>query len=133
MYLITVFAGLCRITIIAYFAEKAKLSFEKSAQVACEAVAAIRTVQSLTREVDVQKKYDLILEIPLRDGIKSAWTNTVLYSGSQSINFLVNGLVFWYGGHLIAYGGYGLSQFFTVFIAVVFGSMGAGIIRRSQI
>jgi ABC-type multidrug transport system fused ATPase/permease subunit len=121
-----VFAGFFRIAIVSYFAEKARGSYEKSAQVACEAVSAIHTVQSLTREDEVQAKYDAILTIPLRDGIKSAWTNTVLYAASQSMNFLVNALVFWYGGNLIAYEGYGIQQFFTVFIAVVFGSMGAG-------
>lgn len=50
-----------------------------------------------------------------------------MYALSTSVNFLVNALVFWYGGQLIAYNGYGLTQFFTIFIAVVFGSMGAGI------
>jgi ATP-binding cassette, subfamily B (MDR/TAP), member 1 len=42
------------------------------------------------------------------------------------MNFLLNDLVFWYGGNLDAYEVYGIQQFFTVFIAVVFGSMGAG-------
>jgi ATP-binding cassette, subfamily B (MDR/TAP), member 1 len=58
-------------------------SYEKSAKVACEAVSAIHTVQSLTIEDEVQAKYDAILTIPLRDGIKSAWTNTILYAASQ--------------------------------------------------
>jgi ABC-type multidrug transport system fused ATPase/permease subunit len=38
----------------------------------------------------------------------------------------VNALVFWYGGRLIAYEDYDIKQFFTVFVAIVFGAQGAG-------
>jgi ABC-type multidrug transport system fused ATPase/permease subunit len=123
---ILVFSGFFRIYIITYFAEKAKGAYEKSAQLACEAVAAIRTIQALTRESNVFELYHKIILKPHHDGIKSAYYNTTMYAFSQCVNFLVNALVFWYGGRLIAYEGYTVSQMFTVFIAVVFGSMGAG-------
>lgn len=123
---VLVFAGAFRIVIITYFSEKARGAYEKSAQVACEAVAAIRTVQSLTKEDHVLGRYTDICIVPMTDGVKSAWTNTLLYALSASANFLINALVFWYGGQLIAYENYSLTQMFTVFIAIIFGSMGAG-------
>ena len=111
-----ILAGAFRLKVLTYFAEKSKNAYERSAQVACESVAAIRTVQSLTREHDVHSKYMELLENPLKDGFKNAWTNTILYAVAQSANFMVNALVFWYGGRLIAYEGYDLKNFFTVFM-----------------
>lgn len=90
-----VFCGYFRLRIITYFTDKNKGAYERSAQIACEAVAAIRTVQSLTREKDVMNEYMKILEKPLKDGYKNAWINTILYAISSSANFLVNALVFW--------------------------------------
>jgi ATP-binding cassette subfamily B (MDR/TAP) protein 1 len=111
-----VLAGAFRLKVITYFAEKSKQSYERSAQLACESVAAIKTVQSLTRERDVHSKYMQMLENPLKDGFKNAWTNTLLYAFSQSTNFMVNSLVFWYGGRLIVEYTMDLKSFFTVFM-----------------
>jgi ATP-binding cassette, subfamily B (MDR/TAP), member 1 len=47
------------------------------------------------------------------------------YSFSQSAEFLVMALGFWYGSQLLASGGYTPQQFFTIFIAVVFGGSAA--------
>ena len=113
---VLVLAGAFRLKVLTYFAEKSKNAYGRSAQVACESVAAIRTVQSLTRERDVHSKYLSLLEAPLQDGFKNAWTSTLLYAFAQSSNFFVNSLVFWYGGRLIAYEGYDLKSFFTVFM-----------------
>jgi ATP-binding cassette, subfamily B (MDR/TAP), member 1 len=47
------------------------------------------------------------------------------YSFSQSAEFLVMALGFWYGSQLLASGEYTPQQFFTIFIAVVFGGSAA--------
>nr|KAJ3420233.1 GTPase-activating protein [Polyrhizophydium stewartii] len=101
-----------------FYAKKSKKAYEQSAQVACEAVAAVRTVQSLTRESQLHMQYLDILKQPMRDGVKNAFLNTLLYAFAQSINFLVMALVFWYGGRLMAYEGYTAKQFFVTFISV---------------
>ncbi|KAI9355029.1 P-loop containing nucleoside triphosphate hydrolase protein [Zopfochytrium polystomum] len=119
-------AGAVRFVIIEYFHNKAKKSYERSAQVATEAVSAIRTVQSLTTESKVHSGYMALLAKPLRDGYRNATVNTVAYAFSQCANFLGNALVFWYGGRLIAYEGYNIKSFFIIFMAVMFGSMSAG-------
>jgi ATP-binding cassette subfamily B (MDR/TAP) protein 1 len=111
-----ILAGAFRLKVLTYFAEKSKLAYERSAQLACESVAAIKTVQSLTRERDVHAKYMQLLANPLKDGFKNAWTNTLLYALSQSTNFMVNALVFWYGGRLIVEYTIDLKSFFTVFM-----------------
>ncbi len=111
-----ILAGSFRLKVLTYFAEKSKQAYARSAQLACESVAAIRTVQSLTRERDVHSKYLHLLANPLKDGFKNAWTNTLLYAFAQSINFMVNALVFWYGGQLIVENFFDLKSFFTVFM-----------------
>lgn len=47
------------------------------------------------------------------------------YVFSQSAEFLVLALGFWYGCRLVANGEYSTTQFFTIFIAVVFGGQAA--------
>jgi ATP-binding cassette subfamily B (MDR/TAP) protein 1 len=123
---VLVFSAYFRVRIIRYFSDRAKGAYERSAQVACEAVAGIKTVQSLTRENDVEQIYLSILAPPLKDGLKSAWVNTLLYAFSSSVNFAVNAILFLYGGSLIVNDGYTVNQLFTVFIAIVFGSLSAG-------
>lgn len=123
---VLIIAGYCRMRLLASFAEKSRAAYAKSSRIATEAVAAIKTVQYLTRENDVHQKYIHLLEEPLRDGLRSAWTTTPIFAFSQSANFIVNSLVFYYGGRLIAYEGYTVQQFFTVFVAIVFGAMGIG-------
>ena len=43
------------------------------------------------------------------------------YSFSQSADFLVLALGFWYGSRLVASGEYSVTQYFVIFISVVFG------------
>lgn len=49
----------------------------------------------------------------------------VPYSFSQSAEFLVMGLGFWYGSRLLASGEYSPETFFVIFIATVFGQQAA--------
>eukprot|EP00474_Spongospora_subterranea_P008970 CRZ09428.1 hypothetical protein [Spongospora subterranea] len=119
-------SGSFRLKIMAYYANKNKIAYQKSAQLACEAAGGIKTIQSLTYEQKLCKRYELMLQEPLKDGFKNAWFNSIFYALAQSIGFCVNALVFWYAGRLIAYEGYTIKQMMTVFVAIVFGSMSAG-------
>jgi len=122
---IMIIAGFLRVSVVTYFAEKSKIAYEKSAQVACEACSSIRTVQSLTRESSVMESYSKLLDGPLRDGFRNAVQNTALYAFSSSFNFAVNAICFYYGGHLMINEGYSLQSFFTVFSLLLFGSSNA--------
>lgn len=82
--------------------QKNKKAHNASAQVACEAAGAIRTVASLTREHDCRDIYSRSLEAPLKKSNRSAIWSNMLYAASQSMTFFVMGLVFWYGARLVS-------------------------------
>jgi ATP-binding cassette subfamily B (MDR/TAP) protein 1 len=84
---------------------------------ACEAAGAIRTVASLTREADCCRLYSNELEVPQKRSNKTAvWGNGV-YAFTQSLNYWVIGLIFWYGSTQII-AGLSIQNFFVALIAV---------------
>jgi ATP-binding cassette subfamily B (MDR/TAP) protein 1 len=95
---------------------KNKSAHEISAQVACEAVASIRTVASLTREEDCLHLYSASLEEPLMKSNKTSLWSNMLYALSQSVQFYVIALVFWYGSTLVASLEITITAFFVVFM-----------------
>ncbi|KAK5130751.1 hypothetical protein LTR08_001696 [Meristemomyces frigidus] len=120
--------GFFRFWMLARFQQRAKRAYEKSASYACEATSAIRTVASLTREVDVWQHYhDQIVDQEAKS-LRSILRSSLLYAASQSFMFLCIALGFWYGGTLIGAGEYSMFQFFLCFSAVIFGSQSAGVI-----
>jgi ATP-binding cassette subfamily B (MDR/TAP) protein 1 len=100
-------------------------SYAKSAEMACEATNALRTVAALTKENAVTDEYARQLLPPLRAGYKNAYFSTIAFAAAQSINFLINALAFWYGGKLVSTNEYNMRQMFTVFMAVIMGSSNA--------
>lgn len=120
--------GFFRVWMLARFQTRSKKAYASSASYASEAVTAIRTVASLTREEDVLAKYRESLANQLKSSTKSVLKSSSLYAASQSFMFLCFALGFWYGGTLIAKGEYGLFQFFVVFSQVIFGAQSAGTI-----
>lgn len=100
--------------------------FSSSAALASEAVIAIRTVASLTMESLVLEQYSAMLDGIVLTTIKSTLWIMVLFALSQSMDFLVMGLGFWYGSTLLASGEYTTSQFYIIFIGVLFAGQAAG-------
>lgn len=120
--------GFLRLYQLARFQARSKAAYDRSAGFASEAVTAIRTVASLTREEDVLRLYRDSLAVQLRASVKSILRASSLYAASQSLMFLCFALAFWYGGTLISRGEYSLFQFFVVFSEVIFGAQTAGTI-----
>ena len=89
-----------------------KEAHDQSAQVACEAAAAIRTVASLTREDECLDEYKSSLEEPLHRAVKAGAMRTCLYGLSQGSSYFVMALVFWYGSTLLSKLEITLVQFF---------------------
>ena len=118
--------GFFRFWVLARFESNAQKSYKKSASYACENTNAIRTVASLTREVDVYNHYHVQLVEQGMKSLKSNLKNSTLYAASQSLMFLCIALGFWYGGKLIGDGEYGLFQFFIVFSEIIFSVQSAG-------
>lgn len=79
-----------------------KKAHDDSAQLACEAAGAIRTVASLTREKDCLRQYSQSLEEPLRRSNRTSIMSNGLYALSQSMVFFAIALSFWYGAILVA-------------------------------
>ncbi|KAM0748705.1 P-loop containing nucleoside triphosphate hydrolase protein [Meredithblackwellia eburnea MCA 4105] len=123
---LTVAAGFVRLKVIVLRDEKNKAAHAQSAQMACEAAGAIRTVASLTREDDCCRIYSGYLDKPQRESNRVAlWANTY-YSISQSLTFPVLALIFWYGSRLLVDGKITNEGFFVSMISVVFGSVETG-------
>jgi len=120
--------GFFRFWMLAHFEHRAKKAYESSASYACEATSAIRTVASLTREVDVWEHYHRSLVAQAQKSLRSVLKSSALYAASQSLMFLCIALGFWYGGTLIANREYNMQQFFICFSAIIFGAQSAGTI-----
>ncbi|KAF4464018.1 ABC transporter [Fusarium albosuccineum] len=99
--------------------------FTSSAALAAEAVTSIRTVSLLTLEGPIVRRYSESLDALTSRAIRNLIPTLVPYSFSQSADFLVMALGFWYGSRLIASGEYTVTQFFVIFISVVFGGQAA--------
>lgn len=95
--------------------EQNKAAHESSAQVACEAAGAIRTVISLTRENDCGNNYSKSLEEPLRRSIRTAIYSNLLYAASRACISFATALVFWVGARDVADQKYGTTAFFVSF------------------
>lgn len=100
--------------------------FAESASLATEAVTSIRTVSSLTMESEILKQYSDSMNAIVRTASRGFFFTMFPYALSQSVDFLVLALGFWYGSRLLASYEYNTTQFFVVFIAVVFGFQAAG-------
>ena len=98
--------------------------FASSAGLATEAVTSIRTISFLTLEGLILREYNEALGNIVAKVIPGLVVTLIPYALSQSIDFLIMGLGFWYGSRLIASGEYTTTQFFVIFIAVVFGGQG---------
>lgn len=105
--------GYIRLRIVVLKDQKNKKAHDASAQLACEAAGAIRTVAALTREEDCLEVYSKSLEEPLRKSNRTAIWSNLLYSFSQGITFFVIALVFWYGSRLVSRQQATLFQFFV--------------------
>lgn len=118
--------GFFRFWLLAHFQRRSKAAYASSASYASEAISAIRTVASLTREDDVLAIYQGSLAAQQRRSLISVAKSSALYAASQSLTFLAFALGFWYGGTLIAKFEYNQFQFFLCFMSVVFGAQSAG-------
>ncbi|KAF2650811.1 multidrug resistance protein 1, 2, 3 [Lophiostoma macrostomum CBS 122681] len=122
---LVIFSGYLRIRLEFKLEGATSKRFSSSAALASEAVSAIRTVSSLALERHILAQYqERLLGVASRSTKALIWT-MFWYSLTQSISFLAMALGFWYGGRLMSYGEYSTTQFFIVFIAVIFSGEAA--------
>ncbi|KAL9110312.1 MAG: hypothetical protein Q9227_005043 [Pyrenula ochraceoflavens] len=99
--------------------------FASTASLATEVISSIRTINSLTLETSTLRQYSDILDAIVFKVTRSLVLTLIPYCISQSAEFLVMALGFWYGSRLVAAGEYSTTQFFVIFLAMVFGGQGA--------
>ncbi|KIJ54732.1 hypothetical protein M422DRAFT_200639 [Sphaerobolus stellatus SS14] len=118
--------GYIRLRVVVLKDQTNKAAHEESAQLACEAAAAIRTVASLTREEDCLRLYSESLEEPLKEARSSAMFSNALYAFTQAMAFFVISLIFWWGSRLVSRLEYDTKVFFICLMSVTFGAIQAG-------
>lgn len=119
-------SGYLRVRIEQKFERDTTERFAESAALATEAVTSIRTVASLTLEDRICSEYNDSLDHISRSAVSTITYTSAAYALSQSLDFLLMALGFWYGSRLIASGQYTSAQFYLVFLAVMFGGQAAG-------
>ncbi|CDO69243.1 hypothetical protein BN946_scf185042.g145 [Trametes cinnabarina] len=119
-------AGYIRLRVVVLKDQHNKKAHEASAQLACEAAGAIRTVASLVREDDCSRLYSESLEEPLRRSKTSAIYSNAIYALSQAMSFWVIALIFWYGSRLVADFKRTNFQFFVGLMSTTFSAIQAG-------
>ncbi|KAH9941048.1 multidrug resistance protein 1 [Amylocystis lapponica] len=123
---VLVSAGYIRLRVVVLKDEQNKRAHEHSAQIACEAAGAIRTVASLTREGDCCDLYSQSLDGPLRNSNRKALYSNAIYALSQAMSFFVIALIFWYGSRLVSQLEYTTFQFFVGLMSTTFSAIQAG-------
>lgn len=119
-------SGFLRFYMLSYAETKSKTAYNQSANYACEAISAIRTVASLGREESILREYSRQLKLQSRKALKTTAYSAVLYAASQALPFFCIALGFWYGGTLISKREISLFQFFVCFTEIIFSAQTAG-------
>ncbi|KAL4961198.1 ABC transporter ATP-binding protein [Aspergillus stella-maris] len=126
--LVGVFAGLppmmiggyARVRLEAKMDEQMGQRLSASASVASETIMAIRTVSSLALENTVLKKYVDELDIAISQASRPMFHMMSWFSLTQSVEYFVLALGFWWGSKLINDGQISLYQFIVSFMGVYF-------------
>lgn len=119
-------AGFYRVRLEKQFATMNTEVFAESSQFGTEAIGAFRTVTSLIMEDVVTDRYAKLLQSHIVTATKKAFPSTVVFATSDSVDFLCQALVFWYGGRFLTSGEYSITAFFVIYMAVIQGSQAAG-------
>lgn len=118
-------SGYIRIRLETALEAKNSTRFAESAGLASEAILAIKTVSSLTLESTVLERYHNLLSGIVESSIRSLLWTLGWYAISQSLELLVTALGFYYGSQLLLTDGYTISQFYVIFIGVLFAGQAA--------
>lgn len=125
-------AGVFQINHQVGLTKRLKSTYENSASYIAEVVANIRTVASLSREKDIQRHYIHTVYANGKNLMRSTFYTSFLYAVSESASFPCMGLVFWWGGNLLAKGSYNITQYYITYVAIVFGAFSATTFVRNS-
>ncbi|KAE8319714.1 P-loop containing nucleoside triphosphate hydrolase protein [Aspergillus transmontanensis] len=100
--------------------------FSQSASMASEAILSIRTVSSLAMEKNILKRYTNELDQAIQTSIRPLFSMMVWFALTQSIEYFILALGFWWGSKLIHDGDITFYQFIVSFMGVYFSGQAAG-------
>ncbi|KAI8681216.1 hypothetical protein NCS55_00372100 [Fusarium keratoplasticum] len=119
-------AGYARVRLEAKVDASMSKRYAASSAVASETVMAIRTVSSLAMERSVLASYAHELDTAISTSIPGLFHMMIWFALTQSIEFFILGLGFWWGSKLISEDKVTFYQFIASFMAVYFCGQGAG-------
>ncbi|WYZ42253.1 hypothetical protein EsH8_V_001148 [Colletotrichum jinshuiense] len=134
--LVGVFAGMPPLLLSGYARIRIETSmdsdidkmFSASASMASETVNAIRTVSSLAIEKSILQRYTNELDNAISSSTVPLFNMMVWFSLTQSIEFFILALGFWWGSKLVSQGDITFPQFIVSFMGVFFSGQAAGTI-----
>ncbi|KAH7159792.1 ATP-binding cassette multidrug transport protein [Dactylonectria estremocensis] len=119
-------AGYLRIRIETKMDSDIDEKFSQSASVASETVTAIRTVSSLAIEEDVLRRYTHELDTAIGQAKAPLFNMMIWFSFTQSVEYFILALGFWWGSKLVSNGEISFYQFIVSFMGVYFSGQAAG-------
>jgi ABC-type bacteriocin/lantibiotic exporter with double-glycine peptidase domain len=130
-------SGAYMISAVTESTNKAHEQYAKAGGLATESLNAVRTVTALNMQPDVISRYRKYLFEALRVGIIKGLKVGFFNGAIFSVDFLTNGLGFWYGGNLVADDMEGCTNncvtggmILAAYLSVSFGSMALGQVSR---
>ncbi|KAJ3375227.1 Multidrug resistance protein 1 [Allomyces arbusculus] len=123
---VMVIAGALQMKVMAGSGGKIKKAYGAAAHLTCDAMANIRTVQSLAREKWFLVKYGEQIEVPHKISMRKAWLGSMGFGFSQGSIFLVYSAAYYAGFRLVFDDGLDVGDMFICMFSVVFAAMGAG-------
>ncbi|KAH6690446.1 multidrug resistance protein [Plectosphaerella plurivora] len=123
---IGLFSGYWRFKFELEFEKMNAAVFAESSQFAAEAIGAFRTVSALTLEDMINTRYSGLLDGHVQAAFKKARWTSLIFGFADSVGIGCQGLIFWYGGRLLANDQVGFLGFFVCLMAVIQGAEAAG-------
>ncbi|KAI0593336.1 ABC transporter [Biscogniauxia sp. FL1348] len=122
------FAGYARIRLETRMDNETAKRFSSSASIASESILAIRTVSSLAIENTVLRKYTDELDRAIQQSRLPLAHMMFWFSFTQSIEYFILALGFWWGSKLVTNGEANLYQLFVSFLGVFFAGQNTSIL-----
>ncbi|KAG2186819.1 hypothetical protein INT44_003045 [Umbelopsis vinacea] len=108
------------------FENQTKTAYERSGDVAAEAIKEIRTVAALTKQEYFEDRYEKAIARPHKLAQKKAFLASVGYGATQGMNLYTNAVAFYAGIRLIKSGQLSFQPMFTVLMAIMITATGMG-------
>ncbi|KAH6840670.1 P-loop containing nucleoside triphosphate hydrolase protein [Chaetomium sp. MPI-CAGE-AT-0009] len=121
-------SGWIRLRLEARMNDDMSKAFSRGASIASESVLAIRTISSLAIEGKILGRYAAELEGAIRRCVPSLFYMTIWSALTQSVEYFVLALGFWWGCKLVFEGDINFYEFMVCFMAVYFSGLAAGML-----